>query len=475
MGHRLSKIPSEALQDDCGPQVKHLPITSKRSSLASAVDDCDLHSTSEKDKESSLLPLASTDAEGLQPAKLSNMNCAEEDDHSIKAVQSSEQVDMTKPGHSSHSIKASADTSNPLETSKTLDCGLLENLTVRKKLDALGDFAGPERKKIEEAAQALMVQVNGLLSLSIEKKQELGNDNSVEEALLQLCDCQATTCRAAVFALAYQVCTNIVTKNELLSQLNKELTDWIGLKKETEEVRQLAADRNDQLIESLKKRDESANNLIALQNQLADPHSTLYLRHKVKRLEQENVELPKLRARTQADQSELDRLRHTNAKLQGNADTTKKLFHDLGLSQHAHENWKRENNSLKKRASVTGIQEVEDKLHKANSRDEELQSTINSLESKLQSMQTITMDNTANDPSSFDINNDTDAVPVTTDEPEHNNIGLPKFQLASKAFPTEAIRALNYINKLNGTVVKRASRISGEQAGMGWHSGDWGS
>ena len=141
------------------------------------------------------------------------------------------------------------------------------------------------------------------------------------------------------------------------------------------------------------------------------------------------------------------------ASLQDIAD---KLSDRLTKVQTAHVNMKEENKSLKKNVNVAKALEVKDELHQANSKIEELQQVIKMLESKAA---------TGGGVSGAD--GSRDKVVIKPNDPD-NNMGLKKFQISSKSFDTEAIRALDYINKLNGTVVKRAATISGERAGMGW-------
>ena len=519
MGLKLSKILSEALDDDRAPHVKHLPTTSKLSKPASAVDDGDLHSTSENDKESSLQPLASAGAEALQPAKLPPSGDAEEDDHATEAVQSSEQVDMIKTSSQSSGNQCECGTEEYLMTTSTAassDAAALRsigateatislstsNVLVRITLDALqrllfghdnsdnhvnsvlesvtpspqdffrllqslganeellqglatakiealkllilihagaskyseiseiphksssehstvgrtpsalGDSVGPGEEKIEEtpstaiplpvctpkplevlksehAASQLTAppNISEAATLLLQQVVELKGD---QDAVLQLCKCESVSCRAAyvISAIAMRSFVKLTTDTNLL-QVQADRAQKAYTKAQSD-----LDGRLDELLETSKialnyqqERDKALAAFKVLDEQLADPQSSQYLKFKVRRLEKENVEIPRLRERVagvQGEHNELVRLPRTNATLQELVDTAQETSDDYAQFQIAHENMKRELNSLKKSTDATEALEVKNKLNQARSTNEELLATNKKLQEELE-------------------------------------------------------------------------------------------
>ena len=429
MGHKFSKIIGEALKGHYDPQAPIHPQPATCSVSASRDGDTDSWITTESDQ------VPGTDC--VKPPDAIPFEAAAEPSVT-EVMKARSPLDTSRSPESPHQAA-----SNLVNHSSSCPSESTYGGSNGTDMSDAGTAKAQELEKCSALAGRIMQLHLELFDMTSKADRE-----AMIHAVLQLCECDSTTCRAAFrfIAITEANCRNYMEEIHVLKQKldQAEAETLAALQESTEHLRQGKA---------------LADKLNALYDEIADPHNEKYLRYKVKRLEQENAEIPKVRSQlkdSQKEHTELLQLRTTVASLQDKADTADELSDRLTKVRTAHVNMKEENKSLKKNVNVAKALEVKDELHQANSKIEELQQVIKTLESKTA---------TGSGVSGADVSRD--KVVIKPNDPD-NNMGLKKFQISSKFFNAEAIRALDYINKLNGTVVKRAATISGERAGMGW-------
>ena len=464
MGHKQSKIREGAPNKDTGSNEPHISNSAGASDTSPLVNDAASWTTTDSgpvpDGEFDLAPsdphppklLSTTPAEASK-AILSTTT----PEHAIIPVSFTTQTQSTSDND--NAIKSSPAAHTPIspigQSPKSDTCKGHEIVVSGTESQQLteGEQLQPQRE-----VEHLRAQIFQLRNEPYEDLEDL-----TYKAWL-LGECNFPKCAAAMVMLASEM--HLVIRARAEYDRTKPLvrtleTLYEKCQNDLNESLEKNIQTNNLSIEYLEQRNQYSDELKTLREQINDPRTTQFLKYKVKRLEQESLEIARLRSQNQraaTEHNELVQLRALNARLQEEADLVEQVSRNHSQLQIAYNNMKMELISLKKRNTVAETLEVKEKLHQANTRNEELQQQLK-----------VATDRANIESTSSDVDTDN---PILVNSPELtiSTMNLPQFTLHGPSLPTEAIRALSHMNRLTGTVVKRAQKISGERAGMGWDS-----
>ena len=174
MGHKLSKIPSESLDEDGQARAIHAPASISTPSPVSTANDM-------------VVPAVSMS--GQAPTSSTTSTIPVVSSPPVREALTSLVTSGCQPPEAAPSL----DNLNTLSIiPTTCKDKLVDSQSSSDKTNAYQDYVGPGRSNIDETRCALVAQILQLPSLPPKEILEEKGDETLRQAVMQLCECQST-------------------------------------------------------------------------------------------------------------------------------------------------------------------------------------------------------------------------------------------------------------------------------------------